>query len=160
MRQPVIRTIRQHKTQHPPCQCSRLHGYEHGFRREKIRSLYIKVFPGAGYRHDKSLHDFFPRGPIGSAVTICASGAADIHLREVAGRRNQGTVYKNTSRAEKPFADHAQPYLPAAAGAYHARCPMKSRAYNVPGQVHSAYKAHAPVNDYNLAVVAVIHLCW
>ena len=24
-------------------------------------SLYIKVFPGAGYRHDKSLHDdFFP----------------------------------------------------------------------------------------------------
>ena len=33
-------------------------------------------------------------------------------------------------KAEKPFADHAQPYLPAA-GAYHARCPMKSRAYNV-----------------------------
>ena len=60
MRQPVIRTIRQHKTHIHPCQCSRLHGYEHGFRREKIRSLYIKVFPGAGYRHDKSLHDFFP----------------------------------------------------------------------------------------------------
>ena len=57
------------------------------------------------------------QGPIGSAVTICASEVPPgIHLQGSSGaERNQGTVYKIP--VEKAVLDHAQPHLPAA-GAY------------------------------------------
>ena len=95
MRQPVICTVRSIKRTSTPAKAAVCIATATALRRQEIRSLYVEIFSCTGYRHDKSLHNLFPRGLSVRFVTICANEVPQLStFWEIAGGRYQSTIYK------------------------------------------------------------------